>query len=121
MLKSIIVYGFVILSVKILYKRDDLMKFKSISTKIAVWFCILMLIICAGLGICANLSSKHALKTSIDQDLVELAQANSKIISEKVETQLNALKVLSNNLGIEGAHMSDDEKMEILENEALRS
>lgn len=54
------------------------MKFRSITKQITLLFGVLMFLICAGLGICSYLSSSNALKTNIDENLLEIAKANSK-------------------------------------------
>lgn len=97
------------------------MKFNSITTKIAILFTALMFLICAGLGLCAFLNSKDALKSNIDENLLELARADSKIISEKMNTQLNALESLAINPSIIGDDWTIREKMAFLKNEAERS
>lgn len=97
------------------------MKFKSITTQITLLFGILMFVICFGLGACSYLNSRNALKTNIDENILEIARADAKIISEKVNTQLNTLEALANNPSIKSSNYSLYEKMVILQNEVLRS
>lgn len=54
------------------------MKFKSITNQIILLFGMIMFLICAGLGICAYFSASNALKTSIDENLIELAKADAR-------------------------------------------
>lgn len=97
------------------------MKFKSITTKITLLFAVLMFVICAGLGTSAFLDSKMALKSNIDENLLEKARADSKYISEKVNTQLNALEALANSPWIKGDDLTIEEKVELLKDEDKRS
>ncbi len=97
------------------------MKFKSITTRITLLFGMLMFVICAGLGVCSYLSSSDALQTNIDENLLEIAKADAKIISEKVSTQLNALEALADSPWIKNNQLTIDEKLELLQNEVQRS
>lgn len=97
------------------------MKFKSITTKTAILYAALLFIICAGLGLFAYLSSKDALKANIDENLLELAEADAKVISEKMNTQLNALEALANSSWIKDKTISIMEKRELLIDEVERS
>jgi len=96
-------------------------RFKSIKARIVLFFGILMLIICLGLGVCASLGSQASLKRSIDEDLLELAKADAKIITEKIQTQLNALEAIADNPTIVSSEPTLEEKMVILRQEVIRS
>jgi len=97
------------------------MKFKSITKQITLLYGVLMFVICAGLGISSYLSSSDALKTNIDENILEIASADAKIISEKVNTQLNALEALANSPWIKSNELTIDEKMVLLQDEVKRS
>ena len=97
------------------------MKFKSITTQMTLMFGALMLIICAGLGICAFFSSSNALKSSIDENLMELAKANAKTMSEKIKIQFNSLGAWANDPSIKSSELSVEEKLEFLDVEVIRS
>lgn len=97
------------------------MKFKSIATRIALFFGALLLIICTGLGLCASINAKDALKTSIDENLLQIAQADAKIIAEKLNTQLNALQALAESPWIKSNELTMDEKAKLLRNEVKRN
>jgi methyl-accepting chemotaxis protein len=97
------------------------MKFKSITKQITLLFGILMFVISAGLGIFSYTSSNNALKTNIDQNLLEIARADAKIINEKVNGQLNALEAVANSPWIKSSDLSVDEKMSYLNEEVTRS
>ncbi|MFU0826982.1 MAG: Chemotaxis protein [Lachnoclostridium sp.] len=97
------------------------MKFKSITIRITSLFGALIFIICIGLGICSNLSSSDALKTSIDENLLEIARADAKVISEKVNIQLNALEALADSPWMESHELTVEEKLDLLQDEVKRS
>ncbi|NLZ49105.1 MAG: methyl-accepting chemotaxis protein [Clostridiales bacterium] len=97
------------------------MKFKSITTRITLLFGLLMFVICGGLGISAFLNSRDALKTNIDKHLIELAKADAKIISQKINTQINSLETLADNPWITRNDLSIGEKLEGLKDETKRS
>jgi len=97
------------------------MKFKSITKQITLLFGILMFAICVGLAVCSYSSSSNALKSDIDENILEMARADAKIISEKINAQLNALQVLANNPLIKSKDVSIEEKIDLLEDEVERS
>ena len=97
------------------------MKLKSITTQITLFFTILIFVICAGIGICAYISSSNALKANIDENLIELAEANAKVISEKINTQFNALQALAESPWIKSNELTLTEKVALLRNEVQRN
>lgn len=99
----------------------ELMKFKSIRAQIISLFGALIILICAGLGICAYFSASDALKSSIDEHLIEIARADAKVITEKVNTQLNALEAIADSFWIESKELTVDEKLDLLQHEVERS
>jgi len=96
------------------------MKFKSITTQITLFFGMLMFVICVGLGVCAYLSASDALKTSIDENLVEIAEADAKVITEKINTQFNALAALADSPWLENNELTVEEKLNLLQHEVKR-
>ena len=105
---------------KILERTID-MKFKSISKQITLLFGMLMFVICASLGISAYFSAHNALKANIDENLLEIARADAKIISGKVDSQLNALEALANSPWIKSKDLTTKEKLDLLKGELERS
>lgn len=97
------------------------MKFKSITTKISLLFGILIFTICVGLGISVYFSASNALKTNIDENLVEIAKADAKIITEKINTHLNALEALANSPWIKSSELTLEQKLALLQDEVERS
>lgn len=74
-----------------------------------------------GLGAFAYIEASDALRSKIDEDLVELAVANAKFITEKINTQFNALESLANSPWINSDQFSLQEKLKFLQNEVERS
>ncbi|GEA32767.1 methyl-accepting chemotaxis protein [Clostridium diolis] len=97
------------------------MQFKSIKIKLAVIFGILILFICSGLGVIGYLASENALKDSVNESLPNLAKETSKVVQERVNSQLNALEVLAESDFIKSDKLSINEKLEILKSEAQRA
>ncbi|WP_326512617.1 methyl-accepting chemotaxis protein [Clostridium intestinale] len=97
------------------------MKFKSITTKITLSFAFLMFAICVGLGVSAYLSSSNALKTSIDENLLQIAEADANIIGEKINTQFNALQALAESPWIKSNELTMYEKADLLRDEVKRN
>jgi methyl-accepting chemotaxis protein len=100
---------------------DELMKFQSITKQITLLFGTLMFVVCTGLGISAYLNANDALKTTIDENLLEIARADAKIISEKVTAQLNALETIANSPWIKSKDLTTKEKLDLLQDEINRS
>lgn len=84
-------------------------------------FGVLMVVICSGLGFCAYFSASDALKTSIDENLLEIAEADAKVIAEKINTQLNALEALAASPWLTSDKLTIQEKLELLQDEVERS
>lgn len=59
------------------------MKFKSITVQISLLFGLLMSVISTGLGLNTYITASDTLADSIDESLLEIAEANAKVITEK--------------------------------------
>lgn len=94
---------------------------KSITAKITLLFGILIFIICTGLAVFAYYSASNALKTNIDENLLEIAKAEAKIITEKVNIQFNALQALAESPWIKSNDLTLEEKVKLLRNEVQRN
>jgi methyl-accepting chemotaxis protein len=98
-----------------------ILQFKSIKTKLSLFFGALLLIICAGLGVVSYMASANDLSSSIDESLSQLAKEASKVVQERVNIQLNALEVLAEIDLIKNNESTLDEKLELLKNEVKRN
>ncbi|HHV64849.1 MAG TPA: methyl-accepting chemotaxis protein [Peptococcaceae bacterium] len=97
------------------------MKFKSITTKITLFFGIIMVVICLGLGLSAFFSARNALQESIDENLLEIANTDAKIAAEKVKSQLNALEALANSWWLKSDELPIERKLDLLRDEVKRA
>ncbi|WP_237266951.1 hypothetical protein [Thermoclostridium stercorarium] len=59
------------------------MKFKSITVQISLLFGLLMSVISTGLGLSTYITASDTLADSIDESLLQIAEANAKVITEK--------------------------------------
>lgn len=97
------------------------MHLKSIKTKLSTYFAVLILLICACLGFISYLTSKNALTNSINESLSNSTKEASKVVRERVNSQLNALEVLAESDFIKSDKFSINEKLQILKSEVQRS
>lgn len=98
-----------------------MMKFKSITIRLLFMFGSVICSICAALAICAYISSSDALKSNIDENLMEMAKVDSNIIMEKLSTQFGVLEALANSPWLKSNELTVEEKLELLQNEVQRS
>lgn len=96
-------------------------KLKSIKTKLILFFGVLLLIICTGLGIVAYMASTSALSSNINESLTQMAMEAGKVVEGGMETQFNALEALAESDWIKSDSLSMNEKLELLKNEVKRS
>lgn len=96
------------------------MKFKSIKTRLSIIFAILVLFVCFGLGVISYLVSQDALMDNINESLSNLSKEASKVVEERVNSQLNALEVLAESDLIKSDKLSINEKLQVLKKEAQR-
>lgn len=94
---------------------------KSIKTKMIIYFGVLIVIICAGLGITSDYFSANAITTESSDNLTRLAQQTAKTVEAKVDGQLRELAALAENGTISSATASFAEKQAIMESERVRN
>ncbi|WPC39708.1 methyl-accepting chemotaxis protein [Clostridium sp. JS66] len=97
------------------------MQFKSIKTKMAISFGVLILIICIGLGTVSFIESYNTLASNATESLFQMAEQSAKFVETKVEGQLDAMEALAGNYYINGDTLSTDQKLNILKDEVQRS
>ncbi|MCR4436557.1 MAG: methyl-accepting chemotaxis protein [Clostridiales bacterium] len=98
-----------------------MLQLKSIKAKLSLFFGGLLFLICAGLGIIAYIESSNALSSSINESLSQLAKEASKVVQERINTQLNAMEALAESDSIRSDRLTLDKKLELLKNEVKRS
>jgi len=96
-------------------------KMKSIKTKVIVFVGVLLFIVCSGLGGIAYNTSSNALLDNTNATLKQMAEEASKVVSERIESQLNTLEAIAMIDHIRSVDGTWEEKLTILDAEAKRS
>ena len=94
---------------------------KSIKTKLIMYFGVLLLVVCFGLGIISYGISSNALISNVNENLPQMAQQSAKTVQSRVENQLNALEAVAAEPQINDMNNSWDNKKAILDAEVKRS
>lgn len=94
---------------------------RSMKTKLTMYFGVLLLIICIGLGTISYSISSRALIGNVNENLPQMAQQSAKTIQSRVESQLNALEVVAAQTQISDMNSSWENKKTILDAETKRS
>lgn len=94
---------------------------KSIKTKLIIFFGMLLLVICIGLGVISYAIASRALISNVNEKLPQMAQQSSKTVQSRVESQLNALETIASETQISDMNNSWDNKKPILDAEVKRS
>ncbi len=97
------------------------MQIKSIKIKLSIIFGVLILFICSVLGSISSLLAENAMTDNINELLPDLAEQASKVVQERIDSQLNALEVLAESDIIKSNKLSTNEKLEILKVETQRA
>lgn len=98
-----------------------MLKLKSIKTKLVLFFGGLLLFICVGLGIAADIVSTGALSSTINESLAQMSKEAAKVVQTRVDVQLSVLGAVAETDYIKNDTITYDEKLKLLENEVKRS
>lgn len=98
-----------------------MLRFKSIRMKLSLCFGILVLFICAGLGIASYIAASELLSGNIDESIAQMAEESSRGVARELNIQTNALEALAGSDWLKSNHLSKEEKLRQLENEVKRS
>ncbi len=98
-----------------------MMQFKSIKTKLTLFFGLLVFFVCLGLGVVSYLASSRALSNSINESLTEVAEEGAARIASELRVQTNALEALAASEWLTSSSMSTERKLSLLEPEVTRS
>lgn len=93
---------------------------KSIKTKIVVYLGVLLLLVCAGLGILSYITAASALTEDSEEALARIADTAAKVIESRTIDQLNSLSIIASMEKIRDMNGSMDVKLDIF-NEQIKS
>lgn len=93
----------------------------SIGRRLAVYFVIILLIICSSLGYMGYYQAAEALKSTTNVQLMALAQKSADIVKATLQGQLSALEVVADRDRIIDSNISWADKLAILKSEVKRS
>ncbi|WMJ77752.1 MULTISPECIES: methyl-accepting chemotaxis protein [unclassified Sedimentibacter] len=96
-------------------------KLKSIRTKLSLAFGLLILMVCAGLGLITYIQSSSAISSQVDESLEQLTREASKLVKGRTDLHLNALEVAAESDLIKSETIAIDEKLDFLKREVERS
>lgn len=94
---------------------------KSIKLKLVLVFCILLVIVCAGLGISTYTISSNALVSNVNSELTELSKQGASIVLTSLNEQWTSLEVFAQNDIIADPSISWDKKLTEMQKEVKRT
>ncbi|MGI6778464.1 MAG: methyl-accepting chemotaxis protein [Acetivibrionales bacterium] len=94
---------------------------KSLSKKLMVYCCILLLIVCGSLGFFSYFNSANSVRNEVNKSLEQMAVQGALIVQEAAEGQLSALEAFANNEKIKDPATSLQEKITLLIDESKRA
>lgn len=94
---------------------------KSIKTKIVIYLGILLLFVCAALGVISNTTASKALVANVSETLPQLAVQASRVVSNRVDEQFTVLEVMANRQELSDSMTAWEIKSLILKEEQKRA
>jgi len=85
-----------------------------------LYFGIILLIVCVGLGAISILTGNNALLNITNESMLEMAKLGTQVVKENIEVQLNALEALAESQWIKSNELTLDDKLSLLQNEINR-
>ncbi len=92
---------------------------KSLTTKIAISFGLLILVICVGYGFLSYALAADTLEKETEYSLQSISQQGGKIVQSRIETELNLLETLAETRSINDPNIPWAEKLNILNAEIM--
>lgn len=93
---------------------------RSLRQKLAVFFGLLVVVICGALSVTAYTYAKNALKDSTEKSILEVAKQTANSITGMVDGELAELESIAARNDIKGSDVSIEEKVKVLKEEAER-
>lgn len=94
---------------------------RSIKTKLILFFGLLVVAICGGLGILSYISASSAMSDNITESLKQLADKSSDLIQERVNSRLTSLEVMAETDTIQSTTLPMEDKLSLLKKEVDRA
>ncbi|HHY26250.1 MAG TPA: methyl-accepting chemotaxis protein [Desulfitobacterium dehalogenans] len=94
---------------------------KSIKTRLSLFFGVIILFICAGIGMISYSAASHSVSDNIDQSLLQLADEGAKTIKARVDVQLNAMAAVAESDLVINDQLTVEQKLNQLSREIKRS
>ena len=94
---------------------------KSIKLKLVLVFCILLVIVCAGLGISTYTISSNALISNVNSELTELSKQGASIVLTSLNEQWTSLEVFAQNDVIADPSIPWNKKLTEMQKEVKRT
>ena len=91
-----------------------MLQFKSFGHKIAAYYIVLLLVVCAGLGIISYTRSSSAIRNEVERSLLHLSEECAARIESELERKLEVNKVLANLETISSPEVEIEEKLSLL-------
>ncbi|TAH60403.1 MAG: methyl-accepting chemotaxis protein [Gottschalkiaceae bacterium] len=102
-------------------KERRLFGSKSLKAKISLSLTLLILVMCAGLGIISYINAKEALIYNVKDNLPQLAESAASFVQSELTTYTSSLEVLGTIQRLKSKEVSWEEKKLILKDETERS
>ncbi len=96
------------------------MRFKSIRTKLSLFFGILVFVICGGLGFISYINSTQILSDNINESITQMAREASKGVARELKEHTNALEALAGSDMLKSNTLNTEEKLKLLDYEVER-
>lgn len=94
---------------------------KSIKTKIALLFGLIMIIVCCGLGVTAYISSQNAV-TTVAQDLMtKTVSESAKVVQDRISNEISIVETLANVEKISDPSVPIEDKLTYLRSQTERT
>ncbi len=97
------------------------MKFNSIGKKITTYIIIILLVVCATIGITAYILSSNALVAEVENALLGLSEEGAANIQGYVGQNLEIMEVLANLETVKSPEVEEEERLAVLRSEMERS
>jgi methyl-accepting chemotaxis protein len=93
---------------------------KSIGTKLIIYITVLLLVVCASLGILVEIFASRALTQSINESLTQIASQAAMIVESRITGEFNTLKIIAGDSSLKDEKITWKNKCLMLNDEAKK-